>query len=39
MMDFLLLETGGDNFVMWISLLLCSLGCIVILKGRNNKKK
>ncbi len=38
-MGLALLQTDGDNFVMWLSLLLCSLGCIAILKGRNNKKK
>lgn len=35
----ILLEAGTDPFVLWVSLLLCSLGCIVILKGRNDRKK
>ncbi len=30
----LLLATDSDNFVMWISMLLCSLGGIVILRNR-----
>jgi Flp pilus assembly protein TadB len=39
MMGMLLLEESSDNFVLWISLILCSLGCLVIWKGSNNKKK
>ena len=30
----LLLSSESDNYIMWISMLLCSLGGIVILKNR-----
>ncbi len=30
----LLLSSESDNYIMWISMLLCSIGGIVILKNR-----
>lgn len=30
----LLLSSESDNYIMWISMLLCSIGGIVILKSR-----
>lgn len=33
----ILLEAGADNYVLWLSLILCGIGCVVIFKGRKKK--
>lgn len=37
-MEMILMAAESDNYVIWLSLILCSIGCLVILKGRNKRK-